>query len=289
MFDFRYHALSLVAVFIALAVGLLLGVAIGDRGLVSSAEKDLRASLRRNVERANEDRDAARRTLTDRQRDRAGGLLPGDGGRPALGERIGIVALGDVSDAEVRATKQALEGTGASSPRSPSWASRSTSARSPTPRPRPATPSSRRTRPWPGASAGRSGQLALGGKFLSQIRGALLQRRSSGTLDGLEGVVLIRHPPRLEGQPARAAQLFENGLIKGLTTARVRVVGAERSEQQPSSVPWFQDHGLSSVDGIDLVEGRVALVLALTGEQGTFGTKSTANALLPSIVSTPAK
>jgi len=40
MFDFRYHALSLVSVFLALVLGLLLGVAIGDRGLVSSAERD---------------------------------------------------------------------------------------------------------------------------------------------------------------------------------------------------------------------------------------------------------
>ena len=32
MFDFRYHALSLVAVFLALAIGILLGAAIGDSG-----------------------------------------------------------------------------------------------------------------------------------------------------------------------------------------------------------------------------------------------------------------
>jgi ABC-type proline/glycine betaine transport system permease subunit len=34
MFDFRYHALSLVAVFMALVIGILLGIAIGDKGLV---------------------------------------------------------------------------------------------------------------------------------------------------------------------------------------------------------------------------------------------------------------
>ena len=36
MFDFRYHALSLVAVFLALAIGILLGATIGD-SLVSDA------------------------------------------------------------------------------------------------------------------------------------------------------------------------------------------------------------------------------------------------------------
>ncbi len=41
MFDFRYHAISLVAVFLALAIGILLGVTIGD-SLVSQADKGLR-------------------------------------------------------------------------------------------------------------------------------------------------------------------------------------------------------------------------------------------------------
>ncbi len=39
MFDYRYHALSLAAVLFALAVGVLIGVAIGDSNLVSSAKR----------------------------------------------------------------------------------------------------------------------------------------------------------------------------------------------------------------------------------------------------------
>ena len=55
MFDFRYHAVSLVAVLVALVVGVLLGVAIGDAGLVSSAEKSVRASLHADVNRARDE------------------------------------------------------------------------------------------------------------------------------------------------------------------------------------------------------------------------------------------
>ena len=43
MFDFRYHALSLVAVFLALGIGILLGSTIGDN-LASQANKDLSSS-----------------------------------------------------------------------------------------------------------------------------------------------------------------------------------------------------------------------------------------------------
>src|SRR5438477_20936 len=41
MFDFRYHALSLAAVLLALAVGVVIGVAIGDSNLVSSAKSGI--------------------------------------------------------------------------------------------------------------------------------------------------------------------------------------------------------------------------------------------------------
>jgi len=46
--DFRYHALSLVAVFLALGIGIVLGVTIGD-SLVSDADQNLRDSLRDDV------------------------------------------------------------------------------------------------------------------------------------------------------------------------------------------------------------------------------------------------
>src|SRR6478672_2175062 len=67
MLDFRYHALSLVAVFLALAIGIVLGVTIGD-SLVSDAERSLRGNLRANVEKAHSDADQARSELSGRDR-----------------------------------------------------------------------------------------------------------------------------------------------------------------------------------------------------------------------------
>ena len=46
MLDYRYHALSLAAVLLALAVGVLIGVAIGDSNLVSSAKSGIVHDLR---------------------------------------------------------------------------------------------------------------------------------------------------------------------------------------------------------------------------------------------------
>src|SRR5258705_1693207 len=92
MLDFRYHALSLVAVFLALAIGIVLGVTIGD-SLVSDAERALRGNLRADVERAHADANKAHGELAGRDR-----ML--DQIYPALatarlgGERVAVVSWG---------------------------------------------------------------------------------------------------------------------------------------------------------------------------------------------------
>ena len=52
MFSFRYHAMSLGAVFLALGIGVLLGVALGENGVVSGASKNLEKSLRGDLDNA---------------------------------------------------------------------------------------------------------------------------------------------------------------------------------------------------------------------------------------------
>jgi hypothetical protein len=112
MLNFRYHALSLVAVFLSLAIGLLLGVAIGDKGLVSSAEQDVRASLRGDVRDAQAQRDDARAALQERQQFEAEAYPALVGGRLA-GRRIALVELGGASDLMWNLTKDALQESGA--------------------------------------------------------------------------------------------------------------------------------------------------------------------------------
>src|SRR3954453_10511097 len=112
MFDFRYHALSLAGVFIALVVGLLLGVAIGDKELVSSARQDIRDSLRADGRRADGERDAAKARLSAEQEyaDKAYPILT-DG--RLRGRKIGLVTLG-ASDISPDAVRKWLDPAGAS-------------------------------------------------------------------------------------------------------------------------------------------------------------------------------
>jgi hypothetical protein len=54
-------------------------------------------------------------------------------------------------------------------------------------------------------------------------------------------------------------------------------------------VPWLSDQGVTSVDCIDLIEGKTALVYALLGESGRFGVKDSAERLLPPPPERPAR
>ena len=73
------------------------------------------------------------------------------------------------------------------------------------------------------------------------------------------------------------------GAATGLDSVST-AVGAERTDTDPSSIGFFEDRGIPSVDSVDLASGRVALVYTLDGAAGAFGVKETADALLPDLL-----
>ena len=51
------------------------------------------------------------------------------------------------------------------------------------------------------------------------------------------------------------------------------VVGVERTETDPSQIPYYVSGGLSTVDDLDIPPGRIALVLALAGARATSASR----------------
>ena len=280
MFDFRYPALSLAAVFLALVIGLALGVAIGDEGLVSSAERDIRDSLREDVRDARADADRLRARLGERERLESqlyplmvGGRLPG--------QRVGVVALGSVPDAVVDDVRQALGPTGARlvqvavvavPPDTGALAGELRGTRFAT----------LDTDPARLERLGRriGVDFVRGGGLLPRLRGTVLES-TSGTSNGLSGVVLYRQGGEITGEGGEATAAFEDGLVAGLKRTDVPLVGVEQSSRDPSGIPFYEERGVSSVDNVDELTGRTSMVFVLSGASGAFGTKSTADRLLP--------
>jgi hypothetical protein len=134
-------------------------------------------------------------------------------------------------------------------------------------------------------------QLVSGGaqverELISRVRPRLLSA-FDGQLGRLDGLVLVRSDPStLTPEQAKASAQMETGLLDGVSKVGVPVVGVELSGTEPSQIPWYQGKDLASVDDLDKTAGQAALVYALTGSHGAFGTKSTADSLLPNVVGT---
>jgi len=279
----RYHATSLIAVFLALAVGILIGAEFGGSALTET-RKNLEQSLVGNLQdarsraddlsgelgRANEFDEKVYPVLT---RDRL------------LGKRIGVIALGGLPSEITSGVEDALGPTGAKLVgvgvvREPvdtaGLAAELSNTRF----------AELRTEPNQltelGVGVGR--QIVIGGTLPELVRGQLFSR-ASGEFGALDAVIVVRSQPEGMGPVQRStANQLETALLKGITATRVPAVGVEATGTEPSSISFFQSNDLSTVDDIDHTAGEVALVAALNGAEGSFGVKSSADRLLPDLL-----
>jgi hypothetical protein len=279
----RYHAASLAAVFLALAIGILIGAGLGDN-LVRSTRKNLEQSLTVDVQNA--------RSRADQ--------LAGDLGRanefgvriyPALvdgrlaGQRIGVVGLGGLPGGITSNIEQALAPTGGRLVavgvvgEAPDLASLSGDLSQTRFADIASNPDTQQA-----FAKGIGRQLVVGGSLLDKVRGQLFSR-ASGSFGNLDGIVVVRDQPTDLGPAERGTtQTLESGIVGGIAATRVGQVGVEATDTEPSSVGFYKSANVSSVDNIDQVAGRAALVFALLGAKGHFGIKDSADRLLPELL-----
>jgi hypothetical protein len=288
MFDYRYHALSLAAVLLALAVGVLIGVAIGDSNLVSSAKNGIVHNLESEVDGAQHQAGVLQAQLSNEETF-ANDLYPIAVHGVLTGHDIGLVFFGGSSNRVDGLVRSAVTQAGGDlatvvGVREPLDLAGLAQAASGTPYAGLATDPELVHKF--GGLAGR--QLVSGGalvnqELLSRVRGALLSA-FDGQLGKLEGLVVMRSEPSgMTPEQSEASAAFESGLIAGITAVGVPVVGVELSNTEPSQVPWYKSQGISSVDNLDALSGQTALVYALAGSHGAYGVKSSADSLLPAV------
>jgi hypothetical protein len=279
----RYHAASLTAVFLALAIGILIGAEFGGDTLTNT-RRDLEHSLVGNLQDARSRADdlSAELNRSNEFGERVYPTLT----RDRLSERrLAIVALGGLPSDITGDVEDALGPTGArlvgvGVVREPvdlnGLAGDLAKTRFGDLRTNPDALSEL------GTGLGR--QLVRGGTLPEVVRGQLFSR-ASGTFGGLDGVIVVRDQPEDMGpvQRSRANQL-ESALMGGMTATRTPVIGIEATTTEPSSVSFFQSNDLSSVDDLDLTAGQLALVRTMLGAEGSFGVKGTADRLLPELL-----
>ncbi|MGO9488873.1 MAG: copper transporter [Solirubrobacteraceae bacterium] len=290
MFDYRYHALSLAAVLFALALGVLIGVAIGDSNLVSSAKSGIVHDLDSEVSEARKQADGAQEKLVSEEAF-AKSLYPLAVHELLNGRSIGLLFLGGASDqvnSLVRGAVAQAEGSLATVVAVREPLDLSGIARQAAGTHYAALASSPALVERFGELVGR--QLVSGGQLvdkelLSRVRASLLSA-FDGQLTHLEGLVVARSAPA-QGSPqaTEADTRFENGLLAGVLAVGVPAVGVQLTGADPSQIPWYKSRKLSSVDDLDAPAGQAALLYALAGDRGSFGVGASADSLLPTVTS----
>jgi hypothetical protein len=279
----RYHATSLIAVFLSLAIGILIGAEFGGDALTNT-RKDLENSLVGNLQDARSKADELSGELgrSNEFGERVYPVLTRD---HLQGKRVAIVALGGLPSEVSGAVEEALAPTGAKLVavgvvREPVDVNGLADDLSQT------RFFDLETNPDQLTALGKGlgRQLVIGGTLPEVVRGQLFSR-ASGNFGALDAVIVVRDQPQDMGpvQRSRAAQL-ESALLSGMTATRTAAVGVETSSTEPSSISFFQGNDLSSVDDVELTAGKLATVFAMLGAEGSFGVKGSADRLLPDLL-----
>lgn len=279
----RYHAVSLAAVFLALAVGILIGVGFGS-DIVSGTADDLERSLAADLDEQRARNDALEAEL---EAERAFGrqVFPTVVSGTLAEREVAVVGIGGLGPEVTSDVESAVDAAGASLEQvavvraPPDLAALASTRRGQ--QAREIARGDEEELERFGEQAGRT--LVSGGHGFDKLRRSLLSRYS-GSPESIDGVVVVRQrPDDLEPADEASTDALERGLLAGLRS-RAEAVGAERTDADPSSIELFERSGLASVDDIDLTAGRVALVFALDGAAGSFGVKGTADGLLPDLL-----
>jgi Copper transport outer membrane protein, MctB len=279
VFDLRYHVASLAAVFLALIIGILVGVGIASQTTVEESERRLLeqqiADLRRELESSTAQVDLLRRQQ-EAGRSYIEESYPVVMNGRLRGVRVGLLFIGPASTELGDAVTRTL--TDASGPAL--VRRRALELPIDTQALYSAIPAElgSPTLEEIGRQLGR--EFVTGGEtpYWNALFDVIVED-SLGASDREVDAVVVAQTTRIDHPPTGR---FVAGLYAGLAGRDVPVVGIERTDEEPSRVAVYRARGLSSVDSVDSPLGRVALAVLLAGgEEGQYGVKQTADDVVP--------
>lgn len=281
MLDARYHLFYLIAIFLMLSFGIMIGASYYGPVQVRQ-QKGRIDSLAAETNRVVQDRDLARDRFT-KDETVLSALEPVLVRGKLVGKRVTVVQTGDYADAAEAANKAVTDAgamVAATVVLTDKWGVL-------LPRQRQAL--SALADPSDPASQDKSLMVGLA----SALTGGD-HSDSPSTLEALQGQGLIT----VSGDPSQPCSLFvvvggsrddalgprlDGPLLDGFKTLSnpVTLVGCEPFAAETSSISVYQNAGIATVDCIDLPLGQLALPFALRGDAGDYGLKPTAKKQLP--------
>jgi hypothetical protein len=292
MFDFRYHVASLAAVFFALVIGILVGVALASHGLGNTERKRLEEDLRRAESQADVLRTQVATLMNDGAGDRAfvEGTYKSVMANRLKGRKIAVLFIGSSEKTRRTEITQALADASAGTPLRMRFVKVPVDpealAKKLAKKPLLASYSAPDQLKNLGHDLGQEFVVGTDTPLWTALQSLIVEERAGPSRPPADGVVIVRTTTPQTGPTA----LFLTGLYAGLADVGVPVIGVERTNDPGSAIRAFQRAGFSTVDDIDTRIGKLALValLADPSSTGAFGSKKTAQAQLPPISPLPA-
>jgi hypothetical protein len=274
VFDLRYHVASLAAVFVALVLGIFVGVGLSGKGFVSDAERE---NLQARIDELRVERDTAAARAQDA--DRRGNAFDNfartayeDLVRSRLeGASVGVLFVGSVDQGLARTVRRTVGDasgrvTMMRALRVPLDSEAVDSALRSDPETRDLAGPDNRER----LGRGLARELVTAGPnpIIDRVAGVVVEEQSGVAAAPLDAVVVARSARPQHGE----TESFLAGLYSGLAAAPVPSVGVEKSDAPFSAVEVFRRRGLATVDRVDAAPGQVALVFLLAGAApGSYG------------------
>lgn len=292
MMDYRSHLTALVAVFLALGLGMLIGITLigspppeGQMHQLLQLQQDFQ-DFRRQYEGLTV-RAADLETRLQRADNAWREVLPAYTGRRLIGRRIAVILIGELQNtgflSELRDTLESAGGQVVSTTRiSDDWLPVNAKDRDrillALGLPNVAVPDSRAAAAV-GRSIGNGRSVAL--LAASRLASGL---RLEGNYTMPPHSVLLISGTRTEDRLslARAGLTPETGVLVGLRETPARVVVAETDSPEAfTTIPLWTRDAAATVDNVDMASGQFSALWALAGRDGRYGLKNAAERPIP--------
>lgn len=284
MLNWRYHLLTLIAVFLAMALGVLIGIGLSDSGVVETGRASIVDDIEQQLEVLSGQNDELNHQLSINQRyqeDTFPFLVRGR----LQGKTLALIATSGVDDSILREIGSTINSAGAqiltttiTNPHMETGSVMDQIKTAPILDPALVSLDESTITAALGQELASDITRSGGADLLASLQGTLVESTSGAYNTPVDAVIYLTNQ---DNETSPGYSDWEKEFLLSLRRLGIKVAGGEPADAELSTIPLFINVDVSSVDNIDARIGQLSLVYIIAGERGSYGVKPTADLLIP--------